>query len=246
LAPQPGGWNDEDAGSGIDSAVPDTRLSPTAPPEARNGSAPVPETRIWQPPPPPPATEPDDEAAEEAAAPKPEPLPEPDSAPKAQPEPAPEPNLKAQPEPAPPPPSAPPPAPTPPPAAVASAPDTVVAARASGVIGVLEFDDGVRVDVDGPVIIGRAPSQVEEDRPARLVPVRGATRGLSRNHVRIDVGLQGPFVVDLGSRNGTSLRNPGRAPATMDPWMPYPLEPDAELVFAEIICTFRAADRDPR
>lgn len=109
--------------------------------------------------------------------------------------------------------------------------------------GVLEFDDGERVDVDGPVIIGRAPSQVEGDRPARLVPVPEANRGLSRNHVRIDVGLHGPFVVDLGSRNGTTMRSPGRTAVRLDPWMPYPLDSGAELVFAQIICTFRDHDQ---
>ncbi len=254
LAPQPGGWNDEDAGSGIDSGVPDPRLAPTAPPEGNNGSAPVPETRIWQPSQPPtespeePPEEPAVAASERVADAPAQAEAEPDAVVRAVPEPVAQPQPKPAPKPAPK--AAPKPAPDAPPVAVTPVPtpvpDTVVASAVSGAIGVLEFDDGVRVDVDGPVIIGRAPSQVEQDRPARLVPVRGATRGLSRNHVRIDVGLQGPFVVDLGSRNGTSLRNPGRAPAKMDPWMPYPLEPDAEIVFAEIICTFRAADRGPQ
>ncbi|MFZ0158724.1 MAG: FHA domain-containing protein, partial [Kineosporiaceae bacterium] len=210
-------------------AVPDTRVAPTVRPEVRHGGVPVPEARAGQPPESvvpesvvPEPNDPDavaDREAEVDAAPDPEqppgtvPEPEPGS------EPEPQPGQESEPEPG-------------------SEPEP----RAAVCHGVLEFDDGRRVEVDGPVIIGRAPSQVEGDRPARLVPVPEASRGLSRNHVRIDVGLQGPFVVDLGSRNGTTMRIPGRTAVRLDPWMPYPLDVGAELVFAQIICTFRGAD----
>lgn len=106
--------------------------------------------------------------------------------------------------------------------------------------GVLEFSDGQVVEVGGPVIIGRAPSQAKGvDRPARLVAVAGSGRGISRNHVRIDVGLNGPFVVDLGSRNGSTLRAEGREPTRLDAWMPYPLLPGMRLTFADASCVLR-------
>lgn len=110
----------------------------------------------------------------------------------------------------------------------------------AGVAGVLVFTDGTEVVVDGPVIIGRAPSQTDRDRPARLVTVRGEGRGVSRNHLRIDVGTTGPFAIDLGSRNGSTLTAPGAERVAMDSWMPYPLVAGVRLTVADLICDFRA------
>ncbi len=106
--------------------------------------------------------------------------------------------------------------------------------------GMLRFSDGKQVRIAGPVIIGRAPSQAGNgrDRPAQLVTVPGAGRGLSRNHVRIDVGVGGLFVIDLGSRNGSSLEATGSAPVRMDAWVPYPLRPGMTLSFADSSCVF--------
>lgn len=115
-----------------------------------------------------------------------------------------------------------------------------VGGASSALIGVLVFSDGTEVVVDGPVIIGRAPSQTDRDRPARLVTVRGEGRGVSRNHLRIDVGTTGPFAIDLGSRNGSTLTAPGGEQETMNSWMPYPLQPGSQLTVADLVCYYRA------
>jgi pSer/pThr/pTyr-binding forkhead associated (FHA) protein len=73
--------------------------------------------------------------------------------------------------------------------------------------------------------------------------VLGAGRGISRNHLRIDVGIGGLFVIDLGSRNGSSLEAPGSTPVRLDAWVPYPLRPGMKLTFADSWCVFSEADR---
>ncbi len=109
------------------------------------------------------------------------------------------------------------------------------------VYGILEFSDGRTVEITSPVIIGRAPSQVSDgtDRPAVMVALPGAGRGISRNHVRIDIGLNGLFVVDLGSRNGSTLQAAGQQPTRLDAWLPYALLPGMRLTFAEASCVLR-------
>lgn len=180
---------------------------------------------------------------------QPEPVPAPPVAPVAQPaaQIAPEPPIATPAPPAAPPaPVVPPPvapaAPAPP--AVPAEPEVTstpaIGGASSSLIGVLVFSDGTEVVVDGPVIIGRAPSQTDRDRPARLVTVRGEGRGVSRNHLRIDVGTTGPFAIDLGSRNGSTLTAPGGDQVAMDSWMPYPLQPGSQLTVADLVCYYRA------
>jgi hypothetical protein len=104
---------------------------------------------------------------------------------------------------------------------------------------ILVFADGEEVEVDGPLILGRAPSQSDPNRPARLVPVRGTGRGVSRNHLRVDETPEGLAVVDLGSSNGSWLIVPGAAPTMMEAGEAYALVSGTVITFADQVCEFR-------
>lgn len=71
----------------------------------------------------------------------------------------------------------------------------------------LELPDGSREPLDAVVLVGRAPA-APADGAARLV--RLADGDISRNHARIAVEGGTVVVTDLGSRNGTIVRIPGR------------------------------------
>lgn len=73
----------------------------------------------------------------------------------------------------------------------------------------LELPDGSLEPIDPVVLVGRAPSQPASGPRARIVRLEG-DGDISRNHAR--VSLEGDVVVvtDLGSRNGTIVRVPGR------------------------------------
>lgn len=108
--------------------------------------------------------------------------------------------------------------------------------------GVLVFEDGATVLVDGPVLIGRAPSEPKgTDHPATLVEITTGGRGISRNHVRIDVGVGGAFAIDLGSRNGCAITDPDGVTTRLIPWFPHPLRVGSRLTYAEASCEFREA-----
>ncbi len=109
------------------------------------------------------------------------------------------------------------------------------------VIGVLEFGDHEQVPMEGPVIIGRAPSRGATDQLAQLVVPRSAGRELSRSHVRFDVGRNGVFVMDLGSRNGTSITTPDGRHEVLAAWVPHLVQDGAVLSFAGVTCRFVAA-----
>jgi hypothetical protein len=76
------------------------------------------------------------------------------------------------------------------------------------------FSAGTTEAVDGPMVIGRAPSvsQVSGDRLPRLVTITGSDQDISRNHLQVTVEGGTMVVTDLHSRNGTQIVLPGRAP----------------------------------
>ncbi len=61
--------------------------------------------------------------------------------------------------------------------------------------GWIELPDGQVIALAGPIVVGRGP-----DTDVRLVDSR-----VSREHARIELRDDGPYVVDLGSTNGTSV-----------------------------------------
>jgi hypothetical protein len=97
-------------------------------------------------------------------------------------------------------------------------------------LGVLVFDDGTRVTLDGDFVLGREPV-LDGDvlagraRPLRISDPEGT---VSRLHLRVSlVGWQ-VEVSDLGSANGSVLRATG-AERTLAPFEPMVIEPGTRV-----------------
>jgi hypothetical protein len=97
-------------------------------------------------------------------------------------------------------------------------------------LGVLVFDDGTRVTLDGDYVLGREPVldfdvMAGRARPLRISDPEGT---VSRLHLRVSlVGWQ-VEVSDLGSANGSVLRAPGEE-RTLTPFEPIVLEPGTRI-----------------
>ncbi len=97
-------------------------------------------------------------------------------------------------------------------------------------LGVLVFDDGTRVTLDGDYVLGREPVldfdvMAGRARPLRISDPEGT---VSRLHLRVSlVGWQ-VEVSDLGSANGSVLRAPGEE-RTLAPFEPIVLEPGTRI-----------------
>lgn len=75
---------------------------------------------------------------------------------------------------------------------------------------VLIFPDGRRKELDGDVVVGRAPIAPPSSPSAASVSLSVPT--VSKTHALFGESADGPWVVDLGSSNGTEVLDPsGRA-----------------------------------
>ena len=103
-------------------------------------------------------------------------------------------------------------------------------ARPSAALLVLSTGD--EVEVDRPLIIGRAPEArrfFSGDEP-RLITVPSPQHEISSTHLEIRPGDDGqPVVTDLGSTNGTVLVQPGLAPEDLRPGYPVTLSRGAVI-----------------
>jgi hypothetical protein len=97
-------------------------------------------------------------------------------------------------------------------------------------LGVMLFDDGTRITLDGDYVLGREPA-LDGDvmaglaRPVRISDPEGT---VSRLHLRISlVGWQ-VEVSDLGSANGSSLQSSGGGQA-LAPFDPVVADPGARI-----------------
>ena len=101
-------------------------------------------------------------------------------------------------------------------------------------LGVLHLPDGETVPLDRGVVLGRlpAPTPGRSDWP-HLVRLPDDATFVSRSHLSVE--LDGWLVVatDLGSRGGTTLRVPGRAPERIRAHEPYVWEPGQVLDLAD-------------
>ncbi|MBO3089843.1 FHA domain-containing protein [Cellulomonas dongxiuzhuiae] len=79
----------------------------------------------------------------------------------------------------------------------------------------LVTDDGQRIDVSAPVVLGRRPA----DPSGAWTPVAltDLSRTLSRNHVAVAPHPDGLEVTDLGSANGTAVALPGTGQQVLTP-----------------------------
>ncbi len=97
-------------------------------------------------------------------------------------------------------------------------------------LGVLLFDDGTRITLDGDYVLGREPALDGDVMSGRARPVRisDPEGTVSRLHLRISlVGWQ-VEVSDLGSANGSSLQSPG-GERTLAPFEPVVADPGARI-----------------
>ncbi|WP_194288906.1 MULTISPECIES: FHA domain-containing protein [unclassified Nocardioides] len=87
----------------------------------------------------------------------------------------------------------------------------------------LIVSDGTVVDVDRPVLIGRAPSagRAMSGEDARLVTVPSPHQEISATHLEVSPGIGADtgsaVVTDLGSTNGSVLARPGLPPEALQP-----------------------------
>lgn len=91
----------------------------------------------------------------------------------------------------------------------------------------IRLSNGVRVSLDRPVLIGRAPEASRfpmRDLP-RLISVPSPTNDVSRTHAQVRVEGEVVLVTDLNSTNGVLLIEPGATPRRLHPDEPMQLKP---------------------
>jgi hypothetical protein len=93
-------------------------------------------------------------------------------------------------------------------------------------LGVLHLPDGKQVALDRGVVFGRQPSAppAGEDWP-QLVRLPPDNTYVSRSHLQVELDGWLVLATDLGSRGGTTLRVPGRAPERIRAGERYIWEP---------------------
>ncbi|ACQ80012.1 FHA domain containing protein [Beutenbergia cavernae DSM 12333] len=110
---------------------------------------------------------------------------------------------------------------------------------------VLSFAHGARVDLDRPVLVGRAPESPRFDGPTppRLVPVPSPEQDISRTHAEIRVEGGYVIVTDLRSTNGTVVTRPGQPAQRLHPGegVPIPVGTEVDLGDGAIITLERGA-----
>lgn len=79
--------------------------------------------------------------------------------------------------------------------------------------GRLVGTDGVVIDVRGPVVLGRRPTELTGRGEA--VALTDLSRQMSLTHTLVEPGVGGLQVHDLGSTNGTVVTVPGAAPVLL-------------------------------
>lgn len=73
---------------------------------------------------------------------------------------------------------------------------------------VLISSTGERADLDGPVLVGRAPSTENDDADIALMKVHSPAHDISRSHAMIAPSRWGFDVIDMDSTNGTVVEHP--------------------------------------
>ena len=101
-------------------------------------------------------------------------------------------------------------------------------------LGVLHLPDGTQVPLDRGVVVGRQPAAApsSEDWP-HLVRLPPDHTYVSRSHLLVELDGWLVLATDLGSRGGTTLRAPGRAPERIRAGERYVWEPGQVLDLAD-------------
>lgn len=80
----------------------------------------------------------------------------------------------------------------------------------------LSFSHGLLVELDRPVLVGRAPESTAGSE-AQLVAVPSPKQDISRTHCEIRLDGEDVLVTDLRSTNGTVVSRPGQVPHRLHP-----------------------------
>jgi hypothetical protein len=98
-------------------------------------------------------------------------------------------------------------------------------------LGVLIFDNGDRVEVDRPVVLGRDPKPIQSADPEApiLHAVNSSTGQVSRTHAEIRANDWDVVLTDLGAMNGTALTLPGESPVAIEPGVATVITPGARV-----------------
>ena len=99
-------------------------------------------------------------------------------------------------------------------------------------LGVLILEDGATVDVDGDYIVGRDPARDESVSAGAARPLRvvDAESTVSRIHAGVHLDGWQVLLTDLGSANGTRVRQPGaKVEQMLNPRVPMPLQHGAQI-----------------
>jgi len=98
-------------------------------------------------------------------------------------------------------------------------------------LGVLVFDNGDRVMIDRPVVIGRDPKKMSSADPEAPVlhAVPSATGQVSRTHAEIRASGWDVVLTDLGAMNGTAVTLPGQDPVAIESGTPTTLSSGARV-----------------
>lgn len=89
------------------------------------------------------------------------------------------------------------------------APKDALGATEHEVLAVAVFDDGTSIGLTGDAVIGRQAQRdrrVTEGRAVAIV-IDDPFRSISRSHVLLQISAEGVVVSDLGSQNGTAVRD---------------------------------------
>jgi hypothetical protein len=103
--------------------------------------------------------------------------------------------------------------------------DRSVSTIARPSLGSLQFDNGTRVVLDHPAVIGRKPRTdiVIEDETASPVRIDDPDKVLSRTHLEVRLVDWQVQIVDRDSMNHTHVEVPGHAPTQVRPGEPFPI-----------------------
>ncbi|TWP54061.1 FHA domain-containing protein [Lentzea tibetensis] len=99
-------------------------------------------------------------------------------------------------------------------------------------LGVLRLSTGDTITLDRNVVLGRDPHTDDRGNRANLVKV-GDSTDISRNHVEVRLDGWDVLVVDLGSKNGTTMTQPGWSPQELAGHIPAVLCPGTRVTLSE-------------
>ncbi|MGH3369219.1 MAG: FHA domain-containing protein [Nocardioidaceae bacterium] len=100
-------------------------------------------------------------------------------------------------------------------------------------LGRLRFDDGLVVELDRTVVLGRKPTPTSPD--ARAVTVPDPQRTLSRYHAEVRVVDWQVFVADCGSTNGTCVEVPGQPVMQLRPDDPFLIPGGTAVTMGDVV-----------